>query len=63
MTQYRRTLLAQPGWRTALDNWQIDLVLVDRDGPLATALAEAGGWREVYVGDVERLFARRGAGR
>jgi hypothetical protein len=56
---YRRASRLEPGWRTALDDWQIDLVLVDKDGPLATALRDDPGWRELYAGDVERLFARR----
>ncbi|HEY8602225.1 MAG TPA: hypothetical protein VIL85_27615 [Thermomicrobiales bacterium] len=59
VTRYRETVLARPGWRDTLDTWQIGLVLVERDGPLATALRDDPAWRELYVGDVERLFARR----
>lgn len=60
MTRYRDAVGARPGWRQFLDEWQIALVLVDRDGPLATALRADPAWREVYVGPVERLFARQG---
>jgi hypothetical protein len=60
MARYRDTALARPGWQRSLDEWRIDLVLVDRDGPLATALGEDPAWREVLDGPVERLFVRRG---
>ena len=50
---------ATPWWRDTLDEWRIGLVLVDRDGPLATALRDDPAWRELYAGDVERLFTRR----
>jgi hypothetical protein len=59
VTRYRETVLARPGWRDTLDTWQIGLVLIDRDGPLATALRDDPAWQELYAGDVERLFARR----
>jgi hypothetical protein len=59
VTRYRDAVLARPGWQQFLDEWQIDLVLVDKDGPLATALRDDPGWQEVYAGDVEGLFARR----
>jgi hypothetical protein len=59
VTRYRETVLARPGWRDTLDTWQIGLVLVERDGPLALALRDDPAWQELYAGDVERLFARR----
>lgn len=59
VTRYRETVLARPGWRDTLDSWQIGLVLVERDGPLAAALRDDPAWQELYAGDVERLFARR----
>jgi len=62
-TPYRRTMQLAPGWRETLETWQIDLVLIDKDGPLATMLQTDAGWREVYAGDVERLFVRQGVGR
>lgn len=58
IAQYRDTALARPGWQQRLDAWQIDLILVDKEGPLATALRDAPDWREVLVGPVERLFVR-----
>lgn len=59
VTQHRAAERLMPGWRDTLDTWQIGLVLIDRDGPLATALRDDPAWQELYAGDVERLFARR----
>lgn len=59
VTQHRAVERLMPGWRDTLDTWQIGLVLVDRNGPLATALGDDPAWQELYAGDVERLFARR----
>ncbi len=59
MTRYRDTILARPGWQRLLDEWQITLVLIDKAGPLAHALRDDPAWREVYTGDIERLFVRQ----
>ncbi len=59
-TPYRRTIQLAPGWRDTLDSWRIDLVLIDKDGPLAVMLQTDAGWHEVYAGEVERLFVRQG---
>lgn len=55
----RATERLAPDWREALAGWDIQLVLVDKDGPLATALRDDPGWSEVLSGAVERLFVRR----
>lgn len=60
VTRARATERLAPGWRATLDEWEIRLVLVERDGPLATALRDDPGWREVADGPVERLFVRSG---
>jgi hypothetical protein len=36
------------------------LVLVEKEGPLAVALGGDADWQEIYAGQVERLFARKG---
>jgi hypothetical protein len=59
VTRYRDTILARPGWQQNLDEWRIELVLVDKDGPLAKALRDDPGWRELASGEVERLFERQ----
>lgn len=59
MTRFRETTQLRPGWRATLDEHAVELVLMERDSPLAAALAADPGWREVYAGEVERLFVRR----
>ena len=58
VTRARATERLAPDWRASLAGWDIQLVLVERDGPLATALRDDPGWREVLAGPVERLFVR-----
>jgi hypothetical protein len=47
-----------PGWRGVLEQYDVRLILIDKDGPLAAELARDPQWRELYVGPVERLFGR-----
>lgn len=58
VTSARATERLAPGWRETLDAWDIRIVLVAKDGPLATALRDDPAWREVLAGEVERLFVR-----
>ena len=59
MARYVNTVAARPGWEQELADVDAALVLVERDGPLATALLRHADWTLVYEGSVERLFARR----
>jgi hypothetical protein len=47
-----------PNWRQVLDKYSIQLVLVDRDGPLAVEIGRDPQWHQLYVGPVERLLQR-----
>ncbi|MBI4491276.1 MAG: hypothetical protein HY690_00580 [Chloroflexi bacterium] len=49
----------RPGWRQTLDRHDVRLVLVKKESFLAVALQDDPAWEEVFVGPVERLFARR----
>lgn len=51
---------ARPGWRTTLDRYPTDLVLVQEVSPLAKPLAEQTAWQRVYRDGVFELFARPG---
>ena len=57
--RYRLASHAGPGWRQTLRDYDIRLVLIDKNSPLAVALHDDAGWEEVYTGKVERLFVRR----
>ena len=44
------TLLhAEPGWRSVLERWDIDVVLWQRGAPLDEFLAADAGWRLAYA--------------
>jgi len=56
---YFRVTGLNPGWRQVLDEHDVQLVLVEKDGPLAVVLADDPGWQLAFTGDVERLYVRR----
>jgi hypothetical protein len=58
--RYMEVALLRPTWREVLDEHDVQLVLVEKDSPLAVVLGDNADWQEVYEGQVERLFVRRG---
>jgi len=48
----------RPGWREVIDENDVQIVLVGKTSPLAAVLGDDADWRQVFVGDVERLFVR-----
>ena len=58
MEQYNRVAQLQPGWRDVLAQYDIDLVIIEEDSPLAAALAEAPDWRLAFSDPVEAVFVR-----
>lgn len=57
--KYMAVQRLRPNWREVLDEHDVRLALVAKDGPLASALSIDGDWRESYAGKVERLFVRQ----
>jgi len=51
---------AGSGWRSMLERYPHDLILVERDMPVALLMREQPGWRLVYEDDTFLLFARPG---
>jgi hypothetical protein len=47
-----------PGWRRELDAYEVDAVVVNRDGPLDQALLDARGWRAAFADKQYRLWLR-----
>jgi len=56
--EYMQVWHLKPSWRQVLDDYEVRLVLVDKDCPLAVVLGGDAAWRETYMGEVERLFMR-----
>ena len=59
MDRYMEVSLVQPGWRQVLDDYGVRIVLVEKASRLATVLRDDPQWREVLVGEAERLFVRQ----
>jgi hypothetical protein len=58
MEQYIRVERLQPGWPDVLRQHNIDLVIIEKDSPLAAVLSEIPDWRLVFSGPVEAVFVR-----
>jgi hypothetical protein len=56
--RYMEVALLRPGWRRVLDEHDVQLVLMQKQSPLAVALADDAEWQQLYEGQVERLFVR-----
>jgi hypothetical protein len=56
--QYVEVMSLQPGWRDILNQYDVQLVPVEKDSALAAVLSDDPGWHEAYAGEVERLFER-----
>ena len=57
LTQYMQARAAQPGWESILDDWNVNLVLLSPNAPLATALAQ-DGWRQAYADEISTVWIR-----
>ncbi len=55
---YLRTAYAHRGWDATLDRYGVELVLADRDWPLAARLEESAAWRRVDQDGAAILFER-----
>lgn len=56
--RFRTVTQLRPGWREVLADYDVRLILVEKDSPLAVVLRDDPAWREIYSGAIERLFAR-----
>jgi hypothetical protein len=57
--KYVRVTRLMPGWRQVLDEYGVDVVLVEQGKPLDGALAVDPSWEPAFTGTVERIYARR----
>ncbi len=57
IAQWARVMAAQPGWQAVLDYWDVRLVLVRPEAPLASALP-AAGWHILYRDHASVLYGR-----
>ena len=48
-----------PGWDELLAKYGVEVVLIDKELPLAKVLAVDGGWQQQFAGETEVVYARR----
>lgn len=61
MEEYTRVERLEPGWRDVLTKYDVDLVIIEADSPLAAVLLEAADWRLAFSGPIESVFVREPA--
>ncbi len=59
LEQWFQVVRADPGWSVVLDRWQVNLVLVEPELPIARVLPYAG-WRVLHRDDRAVILARGG---
>lgn len=58
MSQYVRAFQVREDWRSPLDQYGVEVVLIERDGSLATLLHESDEWQRVYRDELAVVFTR-----
>jgi hypothetical protein len=56
VADYVSVISLEPAWQEILEKYQIDLVVIEKDSPLAQALRQNRAWNEVFHGKVEAIF-------
>jgi hypothetical protein len=56
--QYLQVAEAEPAWDEVLSTYQVDAVICERQGPLATLLTASSGWQPVYEDTIAAVFRR-----
>ena len=55
---YLDTAFARPGWQATLEQYEIDIVLIETDSNLAGVLSAASDWRVDYADKIATIFLR-----
>jgi hypothetical protein len=58
MHEYIEVTFIRDEWQQVLDRYGVDVVLAESDSALASRLEVTPGWREVFIGKIETVFAR-----
>lgn len=59
LREYSAAAFGHPSWRTVLDRYGINLVLIETQAALAWRLEEAAEWQQLYRDDQAVIFGRR----
>ena len=58
LRDYLSVVWAQDGWEETLDDYEINLVLIEPQSMLARLLAERPGWKQAYQGSMATVLVR-----
>ena len=58
---YLDTAFARPGWQATLNQYEIDIVLIETGSTLAGVLSAEPGWRVDYSDEIATIFLRAAA--
>lgn len=57
--EYLQVATIKPEWRTVLDKYRVQTVLIEKNSALSVLLLADGGWERVFQGMAEDVFIRR----
>lgn len=55
---YLKAVNALPGWEDLLQNHHINLIVIEKDIPLALVLENATGWKKIYSDNASVIFSK-----
>ena len=55
---YREVYNLRPNWKNVLSEYDIRVILIEKNSALASLLTASGEWREVFRGPVESVFVK-----
>ena len=58
MNQHSEVVQLKPNWREVLEQYGVDLLLIEKDSRLSVLLDAAEGWEKVFSGSVEDVFVK-----
>lgn len=61
LSQFLRVMRAEEGWERILDEYKVDMVIVEKNMPLVRCLELKERWRKVYEDSLAVVFVRAGS--
>jgi hypothetical protein len=59
VAEYVDIMTAEEGWQQRLDAYNVNLVVIETESPLAEALRSEPGWEQSYTDDIASVFVRQ----
>ncbi len=58
VSKYIAAYSGAPTWKQILDEYRIEVLLIEKESTLATLAGASGEWKEVFRGPIESVFVR-----